>query len=114
MSCFNKTKRLLKKKEFDFVFANAKKIVTPEFVFLYRENNCGFARLGLALSKKKIAKAHDRNRMKRFIRETFRTSDLPAIDVVVIARHGLADADASKIITNLSKAWDRLSALCSK
>ena len=111
---FNKARRLLKKKEFDFVFSDAKKIITPEFVILYRENKYGYARLGLALSKKKIAKAHDRNRMKRFIRETFRLCDLPAVDVVVMARFGITNANNATIVTNLSKAWSRLSTLCKK
>ncbi len=90
MFVFKKTQRLLKKNEYDHVFEQAKKIVTTEFIILYRENNLGYARLGLALSKKMIAKAHDRNRIKRLIREGFRKARLPAVDMIFLARHGVS------------------------
>jgi len=112
--CFDKTRRLLKKSEFDRVFEKAKKVVTEEFVVLYRSNEISHARIGLALSKKVIPKAHDRNRVKRMLRETFRTSTLPAIDIVVLGRHGVANVKNSMVIANLGKTWDKLSALCGK
>lgn len=114
MYCFNKTKRLLKKKDFNHVFAEAKKIATPELIILYRENDCGFARIGFAISKKKIAKAHDRNHLKRLLRESFRLHDLPAIDIVVLARNDSSKVNNSNITAHVSKAWNRLCALCKK
>ena len=50
-----------------------------------RDNGYGRPRLGLAVPKRGTAKAHDRNRLKRVIRELFRTSqqDLPAKDIVI-------------------------------
>ena len=111
---FDQTRRLLNKSEFDHVFQQAEKVVTSEFVVLYRHNTIGHARLGLALSKKVISKAHDRNRVKRLLRETFRTRRLPAVDIVVLGRHGVAKVQNSIVITRLSKAWDKLSALCGK
>ncbi len=89
-------------------------MMTSEFIFLYRNNAMGYARLGLALSKKNVAKAHDRNRLKRILRETFRVRQLPAIDVVILARHGAAKAENSILINKLDKAWDKLTALCKK
>lgn len=114
MDCFDKSRRLLKKNDYDHVFQQAKKLVTAEFIFLYRCNSVGHARLGLALSKKNIAKAHDRNRIKRLLRETFRTKELPAIDVIVLGRQGVANLPNSLTITKLSKAWDKLATLCKK
>jgi ribonuclease P protein component len=112
--CFNKSQRLLKKNEFDFVFKQAKKMVTSELVLLFRTNTVGHARLGLALAKRIIPKAHDRNRVKRMVRESFRTRQLPPIDVVVLARKGVENINNSITIAKLSKAWDKLSALCEK
>ena len=106
--CFNKTRRLLKKSEYDNVFNQAKKLVTSDFIILYRENAIGHARLGLALSKKMIAKAHDRNRLKRQLRETFRTRTLPAVDIVVLARNGVSKVQNSIITTRLDSVWDKL------
>lgn len=111
MFCFDKTRRLLQKNDFDFVFKQAQKIVTTEFIVLYCKNEIGHPRLGLALSKKIINKAHDRNRVKRLLRETFRVGNLPAIDIVILGRHGVAKVQNSIIIAKLGKTWEKLSAL---
>jgi ribonuclease P protein component len=111
---FRKTQRLLTKKDYNHVFEQAKKIVTPEFIILSRENNLGCARLGLALSKKAIAKAHDRNRMKRLLRESFRQKELPSIDVVFLARQGIAEQTNATINAGLSKTWNKLTSCYEK
>lgn len=113
MKQFNKSRRLLNKNEFNYVFTQKHKITTREFIFLYSFNQQGCSRLGLALSKKMIAKAHDRNRVKRLIRETFRNKELPAIDVVVLARR--KDIIQTEFVANkLNKAWDKLQSLCNQ
>ena len=71
MNTFSKSKRLLKKEDYDSVFSQSKKLSTQEFIILYCNNTIGHARLGLAIAKKNIPKAHDRNRLKRLLRETF-------------------------------------------
>lgn len=108
MFAFKKTQRLLIKKDYDHVFEQAKKIVTSEFIILFRENNLSYARLGLALSKKMIAKAHDRNRIKRLIRESFRQKELPAIDMIFLARRDVAKQANSNINNRLGKIWKKL------
>ena len=53
------------------------------------ENGRDHARLGISVSKKKLRRAHDRNRVKRLLREAFRLSkaELPAgLDLVVVPR----------------------------
>jgi len=111
---FTKTQRLLKKTEYDHVFEQAKKIVTTEFVLLFRENKLGHARLGLALSKKMIAKAHDRNRIKRVLREGFRQTQLPAVDMIFLARHGVAKETNLTINCRLGKTWEKLTSCFDK
>lgn len=112
MYSFTKAQRLLKKKEYNDVFAEAKKIVSPDFIILYKPNTLGYARLGLALSKKHIAKAHDRNRIKRILRESFRLVNLPAVDIVVLAKPGVGKKTNSTIFTKLGQAWNKLTASC--
>lgn len=110
---FNKARRLLKKNAYDAVFKEAKKIVVAEFVFLYCPNQVGHARLGLAISKKAIAKAHDRNRIKRLLRETFRLrSGLPHVDVIVLMRGRVLAMQNLAIMAKLDKAWNILVNSC--
>lgn len=113
MKRFTKTRRLLNKSEFNYVFTQKHKITTREFIVLYSFNQIGCSRLGLALSKKMIAKAHDRNRIKRLIRETFRNKELPAIDIVVLARRKDV-AQTALVSSKLNQVWDRLQVLCSQ
>ena len=108
MFAFKKTQRLLKKIDYDHVFEQAAKIVVSEFVVLFRKNDLGYARLGLALSKKMIAKAHDRNRIKRLIRESFRQTELPSVDVIFLARQGVAKQTNANIYSRLGKSWKKL------
>jgi ribonuclease P protein component len=107
---FDKALRLSDKKEYDYVFAQATKTMTQELILLHRKNSLGHARIGLALSKKMIARANQRNRVKRIIRESFRTGSLPAVDIVVLARPGIAKVQNSLINANLSHAWEKLTA----
>lgn len=90
------------------MFANANKTVTSEFILLHRENSHGHARIGLALSKKMVSKAYQRNRLKRLLRESFRIHTLPVIDLVILARHGAAKVDNQSINANLDNAWKKL------
>ena len=109
MNEFPQSRRLLKKADYDYVFHQAKKIASPHFIFLYRQNTMGSARLGLAISKKMIAKAHDRTRMKRLLRETFRVNHtLPAVDLIVLAKPGVAKVRNAELITVLQQIWSKL------
>lgn len=109
MNGFPQSRRLLKKSDYDRVFQDAKKLASPHFIFLYRTNIIGHARLGLALSKKNIARAHDRSRMRRLLRETFRVvHHLAAIDIVVLAKPGVAKVENASLIDGLQRIWSKL------
>ena len=110
MYAFNKIRRLLTKHDFNRVFENATRLRNTEFTMLFCENTSGQARLGLVISKKAIAKAHDRNRIKRLLRESFRLNKhLPAVDVVILAKPAVLKAPPKKISAQLDKLWDALS-----
>lgn len=65
-------------------------------------NDLGLQRVGITATKKAIGKAHDRNRAKRLLRETFRWSkielnEVPAkYDWVLNARRSLLRAKLEK------------------
>lgn len=79
----------------------------------YRPNGLGHPRLGLALAKRLLPRAVDRNRIKRLVRESFRQrrSRLPALDLVVLARPGLLELDPGQLRQRLDRVWDRLAAV---
>ena len=54
-----------------------------------------FLSLGIIVSKRVSKRAHDRNKIKRYIRECFRASDIRSenMDLVIIARSGSESAD---------------------
>ncbi|OGV34542.1 MAG: ribonuclease P protein component [Legionellales bacterium RIFCSPHIGHO2_12_FULL_35_11] len=108
MNNFSKSQRLLTKIDFDFVFSRAKKISTKYFVVLYRDNKISHSRLGIILAKKMVPKAHDRNKIKRLIRESFRTNKIKPVDIVFLARPGLAKITNHEFISSIEQAWSKI------
>ncbi|ASK27042.1 ribonuclease P protein component [Neisseria chenwenguii] len=83
---FGKRYRLLKTDDFSSVFA-FKKRRSSAMLQVYRSeaNGLNHARLGLVVSKKTAKRAHERNYMKRVLRDWFRLNKatLPPQDFVV-------------------------------
>lgn len=84
-NCFNKACRLKKADEFSSVFAFRKVKAGKFFKLHYKPNQLEHCRLGFMVSKKIAKRANQRNYMKRFIREFFRTQQQAwfAIDLIV-------------------------------
>ncbi len=82
------------------------------FTVLAVGGRVGRARLGLAISKKQVRRAVDRNRLKRLIRETFRChkDQLVSVDLVVMARGAAVSADRLRLRSSLIRHLDRLAA----
>ena len=80
------------------------------FSVRYRQNELGHARLGLAVSKRVSKRAVERNRIKRLLRESFRRvrSQLPALDLVVMAREQAAGVPGPELLAELDALWRKL------
>jgi len=113
---FARSVRLTQALQYRQVFANPIRTVDRYFTLLATSNNTDGARLGLAVSKKSIRKASGRNRIKRQIRESFRHTriQLPAIDIVVMAKFGAEKIPSLQIRNSLEQHWIKLTRLCEK
>ncbi|EHC65612.1 Ribonuclease P protein component [Salmonella enterica subsp. enterica serovar Mississippi str. A4-633] len=94
---------------FTFVFQQPQRAGTPQITILGRLNSLGHPRIGLTVAKKNVRRAHERNRIKRLTRESFRLRqhELPAMDFVVVAKKGVADLDNRALSEALEKLWRR-------
>lgn len=107
---FPRTARLLKPAEFRRVFQRARRAQDAYFTILARANDDAPARLGLAIARKQVRRAVDRNRLKRIIRDSFRhrRGALHGLDLVVMARARAADTDNATLSAALAALWVRL------
>lgn len=96
MQRLNKRQRIKKNEEFQQVFKKGKSFANRQFVvYSYRKEGQTEFRIGLSVGKK-IGNAVTRNRVKRYIRQTFlelREEVRNDMDYIIIARHQAASLD---------------------
>lgn len=111
---FQACARLRKPAEFKQVFAEGSRVKRQALTAVYRANELGEARLGLAIAKKSVALACERNRIKRIIREDFRRNRprLPAVDFVFYAQPGLAKLSNDSLRALLDELWKKVIERC--
>lgn len=111
---FPRELRLLTPEQFKRVFNEPVRAASPHLTLLARSNGLLHPRLGLTVPKKALKRAVWRNRVKRLVRESFRHKQhqLPAVDIVVIAKSGIGNLDNSELLTLLDKLWRTLSRRC--
>ncbi|MEO1896102.1 MAG: ribonuclease P protein component [Methylococcales bacterium] len=110
MQAFRKTDKLNNGPEYARVFSGANRSTDKLFTVLARKNTILRARLGLAIAKKSVKKAVDRNRIKRIIRESFRQQkdSLNNYDFVVLCRDKAGIANKDELAVSIQAHWKKL------
>lgn len=108
---FPKSCRLLDSKAYEHVFGKPDFRVSNKYYLIlgcWTELEQG--RLGIIVAKKNIARANQRNRIKRIIREAFRTrkADLVPADLVVLARKDLQLLENSECHLHIHALMDEI------
>lgn len=113
-AAFPRHLRVLKRADYDRVFAAPLKSSDRYLTVLARPNQLAHPRLGLVVAKKQLRRAVQRNRIKRLARESFRRHQhtLDSLDYVVLVRGRIADAPNNTVSAALARHWRRLLEQC--
>ena len=110
---FSRRQRVRRREDFQQVFDQGIRVSSRYFTLLVAPKAGAPARLGIVASRK-LGDAVHRNRAKRLIREIFRLNQpLPGgvgIDLIVIPRRELFDAQFTEIHEDFRTAWRRAAA----
>lgn len=112
---FGKDKRLLVAKQFADVFNHpTKKIHSEHLLVFLKTNDQPSPRLGLAITKKKLKNASDRNYLKRIIREQFRQNQfkIANLDMVFIIKIGFNKKTKINLNAELEDLFNKMIAFC--
>jgi len=92
------------------------KVHQPHFLFLAKITEQPNSRLGLVVAKKKVRRAHERNRIKRLARESFRLNqhEIDDLDIVVMPKLGIESVSNAELYAQLQIAWSKLQRLLNK
>jgi ribonuclease P protein component len=83
----SKAARLRRRRDFLQVQQRGRRLYSGDVLVVGRDSGGARPRIGITVSSK-VGNAVERNRVKRWVREAWRSleGDLPAVDLVVIAR----------------------------
>jgi ribonuclease P protein component len=107
---FRPEQRLLQAAEFQKVFDGAQYKIHQSGFMLLATHHPTSARLGFVVAKRKVRRAHERNRIKRLARESFRLNQaqLPALDIILMAKSEALNLSNAELYDQLRKAWRAL------
>lgn len=110
MAGFPRSRRLVRPGEFRRVFDQPERFGDRNLTVLARRSELPHARLGLAVGRRKIARAVARNRFKRVVRESFRMhqDEIAGFDVVVLPKPAAARASRAELRASIDRQWDLL------
>jgi ribonuclease P protein component len=108
---FTKAQRLLTPTAYRLVFdGTERKLHQAHLMAFIRSNEESQARIGMAITKKKVPTAVERNRVKRHIREQFRhcAAQLKTYDIVFIVKKPINDLDNKELINEINAIFKKI------
>lgn len=90
---FKKRERLKLRRDITLLFKFGKSVQNEDFVIIYRKNGLDYSRIAISV-KKKFGKANRRNKLRRWVKECFRTNKekiASGFDYLIIARKSLSE-----------------------
>ncbi|HBW83206.1 MAG: ribonuclease P protein component [Gammaproteobacteria bacterium] len=112
---YPKTSRLLNTSDYSAVFdQNTIKASSRYFLIIAKFGNNHSTRLGLIVAKKHIPTSVERNRLKRLIRDSFRTlTPLPRhLDMIVLVRKPAKNIQNRQAFQSLNTLWSDVALQC--
>jgi len=100
-----KTISLTENTLFKRLYYRGKKSISPQMVLYYMPNRLDCNRLGITVSTK-IGHAVVRNRMRRLVREAYRSEEQHCkvgYDIVIVVRSGMLNSNYRKIRFSMNK-----------
>ncbi|MEX0942885.1 MAG: ribonuclease P protein component [Pseudomonadales bacterium] len=111
---FPRTRRLTNAREYDAVFKQADyRASVREFLLLAKKTDGQISRIGSVVSKKVAGNAIQRNRIRRLIKESFRTEfdkrfGYMGLDIVIVARPPVRYQPNRETLDVLAGLWEQL------
>lgn len=108
-----KEKKLAKRREFLRVYESGQKVHSRYAVVFFAPNGLPHSRIGITATKK-LGKAHERNRVKRWTREVYRRQREPlgidgqSLDVVVNVKPNAKEASFEDFSRDLARSLGRV------
>lgn len=103
-------KRLSLRKNTDFarVYRKNNAFFNRDFTILIKNNGLNHPRFGFSISKK-VGKAHERNLLKRRLREIVRLNykNLNGVDIVIIPKKHITDYDYIRLKKTLGHVFNK-------
>ena len=105
---FGPDRRLSRSEDFERLMKQGTRRSAGGFVFFYERKAEGPARLGILISRRHAARATDRNRIKRCLREAFRQAHpgLSPMDLLIRPPHGMKPS--ARIVLQLQDLLSKL------
>ena len=101
---------LSNKISFDDVLSRGKKVTDSLFLVSYLRKEQAAGRMGISVPKRLVAKATERNKIKRVVREAFiRSLRLLPVDVIAVYKDKPAQKRSVKIVReSIQKHFDKI------